>query len=78
MNLLILLQMALAFISAGIVPSKLWRSPAIQIFTWLFLNSGVLFCMACFSSGIRGHIYDFSRTLSRPLPFRAFEMGEIL
>ncbi len=50
---IILLQMAVSFFSTGIVPSGLWRSFAIQIFTWLFLNSGVLFCMARLSSAIR-------------------------
>lgn len=48
-----LLQMALSLYSTGAVPGELWRSLAIQIFIWLFLNSGVLFCMARFSSAIR-------------------------
>ena len=53
MNLLILLQMALAFFTTSTVPSELWCSLAIQICTWLFLNSGVLFCMARLSSAVR-------------------------
>ena len=50
---LILLQMALSFFSTGTVPGEVWRSLAIQIFTWLFLNSGALFCMARLSSAVR-------------------------
>ena len=50
---IILLQMALTSVNAGNIPSELWRSLAIQISTWLFLNSGVLFCMARLSSAIR-------------------------
>ncbi len=50
---IILLQIALSFFSAGAVPGELWRSLVIQIFTWLFLNSGVLFCMARLSSAVR-------------------------
>lgn len=50
---IILLQMALSFFSTGTVSGELWRSLAIQIFIWLFLNSGVLFCMARLSSAIR-------------------------
>lgn len=48
-----LLQMALSFFSTGTAPGELWRSLAIQTFTWLFLNIGVLFCMARLSSAIR-------------------------
>ena len=50
---ILLLQMALSLFSTGAVPGELWRSLAIQIFTWLFLNSGVLICMARLSSAIR-------------------------
>ena len=49
----ILLQMALAFFTTSTVPSELWCSLAIQICTWLFLNSGLLFCLARLSSAIR-------------------------
>ena len=50
----ILLQMALAFFTTSTVPSELWCSLAIQICTWLFLNSGMLFCMARLSAAVRG------------------------
>ena len=50
---IILLQMALSLFSTGTISGELWRSLAIQIFTWLFLNSGMLFCMARLSSAIR-------------------------
>ena len=50
---IILLQMALSFFSTSTVSGELWRSLTIQIFTWLFLNSGVLFCMVRLSSAIR-------------------------
>ena len=50
---IILLQMALSLFSTGTVPGELWHSLAIQIFTWLFLNSGVLLCMARLSFAIR-------------------------
>lgn len=50
---IILLQMALSLFSAGTVPGELWLSLAIQTFIWLFLNIGVLFCMARLSSAIR-------------------------
>ena len=50
---IILLQMTLSFFGVGAVPGELWLSLAVQIFTWLFLNSGVLFCMARLSSAIR-------------------------
>lgn len=50
---IILLQMALSFFSTGAVPGELWLSLAIQIFTCLFLNSGVLFCIARLSFAIR-------------------------
>ena len=48
-----LLQMALSLFSTGAVPGELWRFLALQICTWLFLNIGVLFCMARLSSAIR-------------------------
>ena len=51
---IILLQMALSFFSTGTVSRELWHSLAIQMSTWLFLNIGVLFCMARLSSAIRG------------------------
>ena len=47
-----LLQTALCFFSTGTVSSELWRSLAIQTFTWIFLNSGVLFCMARLASAV--------------------------
>lgn len=50
----ILLQMALAFFTTSTVSSELWCSLAIQICTWLFLNSGMLFCMARLSAAVRG------------------------
>ena len=50
---IILLQMVLSFFSTGAVPRELLHSLAIQIITWLFLNSGVLFCMARLSSALR-------------------------
>lgn len=50
---IILLQTALSFFSAGTIPGGLWCSLAIQICTWLFLNSGVLFCKARLSSAVR-------------------------
>ena len=50
---IILLQMALSFFSTSTVSGELWRYLTIQIFTWLFLNSGVLFCMVRLSSAIR-------------------------
>ncbi len=50
---IVLLQIALSLFSAGAAAGELWLSLAIQIFTWLFLNSGVLFCMARLSSAIR-------------------------
>ena len=50
---IILLQMALSFFSTGTLPGELWCSLAIQICTWLFLNSGLLFCLARLSSAIR-------------------------
>lgn len=50
---IILLQIALSFFSTGTIPGELWRSLALQIFIWLFLNSGVLFYMARLSSAIR-------------------------
>lgn len=50
---IILFQMAFSLFTAGVVPSGAWHSLAIQIVTWLFLNSGVLFCMARLSSAIR-------------------------
>lgn len=50
---IILLQMALSFFSTGTLPDELWCSLAIQICTWLFLNSGLLFCLARLSSAIR-------------------------
>ena len=97
----ILLQMALAFFTTSTVPSELWCSLAIQICTWLFLNSGMLFCMARLSAAVRGrkplgqpihasddtlfsvhlyrkYIYDFILSLSRSLPFRAFETGQMV
>lgn len=49
-----LLQAAFSLFSAGRVPGELWLSLAWQIFAWLFLNSGVLFCMARLSAAIRG------------------------
>lgn len=49
---ILLLQMALSFFDIGAVPDGLLHSLAIQIFTWLFLNSGVLFCMARLSLAI--------------------------
>lgn len=49
---IILLQMTFSFLGADSVPGELWRSFSIQIFTWLFLNSGVLFCMARLSLAI--------------------------
>lgn len=48
-----LFQMAFSLFTAGVVPSGAWHSLAIQTVTWLFLNSGVLFCMARLSSAIR-------------------------
>ena len=50
----ILLQMARSFFSAGAVSGELWRSLLIQIFTWLFLNSGVLSWTARLASAVRG------------------------
>lgn len=50
---IILFQMALSLFDAGTVAAELLRSLAVQIFTWLFLNSGMLFCMARLSSAIR-------------------------
>ena len=50
---MLLLQMALSFWDSGVVSVGLQSSLAIQIFTWLFLNGGVLFCMARLSSAIR-------------------------
>ena len=50
---IILFQMAISLFTAGVVPSGAWHSLAIQTVTWLFLNSGVLFCMARLSSAIR-------------------------
>ena len=50
---IILFQMAFSLFTAGVVPSGAWHSLVIQIVTWLFLNSGVLFCMARLSSAIR-------------------------
>lgn len=50
----ILLQMALAFFSGGTVPGELWRSLVIQMCIWLFLSSGMLFCMARFCAAVRG------------------------
>ena len=50
---IILFQTALSLFSAGTVPGELWLSLAIQTFTWLFLNIGVLFCMVRLSSALR-------------------------
>lgn len=49
----IALQMALSLFRTGTVPGELWRLLAVQIGTWLFLNSGVLLCMARLSSAVR-------------------------
>lgn len=49
-----LIQIVLSLFGTGTAPRELWQSLAIQIFTWLFLNIGVLFCMARLSSAIRG------------------------
>ncbi len=48
---IVLIQMALSFSSA--VPDKSGCSLASQIATWLFLNSGVLFCTVRLSSAVR-------------------------
>lgn len=50
---IILLQMALSLCSIGTISGELWRSFVIQMLTWLFLNSGMLWCMARLSSAIR-------------------------
>ena len=50
----ILLQMALSCFSGGAVTGELWSALAVQICTWLFLNSGMLFCMARLSAAVRG------------------------
>ena len=50
---IILLQMALSLCSSGTIAGELWRSFVIQMLTWLFLNSGMLWCMARLSSAIR-------------------------
>ena len=50
---IILFQMALSLFGGGTVAAGLLCSLAVQIFTWLFLNSGMLFCMARLSSAIR-------------------------
>lgn len=51
---IILVQMALSLFHIGTVPGELWCSFAIQTFTWIFLNIGVLFCIVRLSSAIRG------------------------
>ena len=49
----ILLQMALSCFSGGAVTGELWSALAVQICTWLFLNSGALYCLARLSFVVR-------------------------
>lgn len=63
---IILAQMVLSVYEIGDIPWELWESLIVQIFTWLFLNSGVLLCMARLSLAVnRGRVLadQFTRVM---------------